>query len=87
MCLTAIIPLGDGNQWGASLKIAPSPPFLHRTSPPTPSYEEGTFQDGRNTEVLMKNAESDKNQLTIKIDRRQNLLLERWPPIWPKAMD
>ena len=85
--MTAIIPLEDENQWGASFKTAPQPPLTVPHLPPAPSYEKGAFQDGGNTEVLMEDAESEKNQLTISIDRRQNLLLERWPPIWPKDLD
>ena len=72
---------------GSVSQNRPQPPFPVPHLPPAPSYEEGTFQDGRNTEVLMKNAESEKNQLTISIDRRQILLLEIWPQIWPKDLD
>ena len=59
---------------GSVSQNRPQPPLFAPHLPPAPSYEEGTFQDGRNTEVFMKTAELDQNQLTIKIDQSQNLL-------------
>ena len=72
---------------GSVLQNRPSATPYCTTPPPSAKLKKGAFQDGGNTEVLMEDAESEKRQLTISIDRRQSLLLERWPPIWPKDLD
>ena len=72
---------------GSVSQNRPPSPFCTAPPPQRQVMKRGHFQDGRNTEVFMKTTEPDKNQLTIKIDRRHNLLLERWPTFWPKAMD
>ena len=87
MCMTAIIPLGDENQWGASFKTAPQPPLTALHLPPAPSYERGAFQDGGSTEALMENTKFQGNQLINTIDRKQIPLWTIWPTIWPEDLD